>query len=284
MSEHSLKIEQLVKEWLKSGDHVVPDELHALLHSRVHSERVGPFTPKFLERYEQGSLSLHFHISSQLSVCTEEETVGECLGRGEWCVVAETSALFYDCNLFRADAVDNLSVVSYDSGEIERSVFINVLKFVEDVETVIPTRVGLQTLHECNRLNGNTCKFVFPRTQEGTWTGSDQECAFSPRLSCAVPHDELPYKVIQSGSQVEKEVPQNDTEHRVRSRGEAHHKESRTIGVLLSDEFTRTSFEIADDAQGTVKMFLCPDQFQRNTFQTSVCHEDNLQQKSRKFK
>src|ERR1035437_8963918 len=65
------QIRQSVKEWLKTGDNFVPDKIKNLLQHRIDPPRFQLVGSRFVERYKDGSLSLHFHIKESLPKACE---------------------------------------------------------------------------------------------------------------------------------------------------------------------------------------------------------------------
>src|ERR1019366_5866062 len=92
------QIRQSVKEWLKTGDDLLPDELKDLRQHNFNPQRLQFVSRRIVERYKDGSLSLHFHIQESFPKACESfppPGVGQKLGviqghhGAEYCAVAQ---------------------------------------------------------------------------------------------------------------------------------------------------------------------------------------------------
>jgi hypothetical protein len=61
------QIQQLRKEWIKTGENCLPEELRNIFENPINSEGFQFFSRRILERDKNGCLPLHSHISESFS-------------------------------------------------------------------------------------------------------------------------------------------------------------------------------------------------------------------------
>ena len=124
------QIRQSVKEWLKTGDNCVPDKLKDLLQYRIDPPRLQLVGGRFVERYEDGSLTLHLHLSKPVSHGGGIERHRDV---PVYCAVSQfgiSDDHFHHGTLTALPFGDG---ITRDSGsQVECPVLVDVVKFVED--------------------------------------------------------------------------------------------------------------------------------------------------------
>ena len=71
MNNHSDTIRLLSKQWLETGDHIFLDELKDVRQRKVDPKDLKIVHSSLIERYEQGSLSFHFHFTDRFAYVGE---------------------------------------------------------------------------------------------------------------------------------------------------------------------------------------------------------------------
>jgi hypothetical protein len=187
------QIRALSKKWLETGDDFILNELIHATHDGVHF-KVG--NRCILERYKEHGLELHAHF------------FGDGIGNinGDTCAVSQYRGT--------RRVADNLPICVDDSGpeicgvnsgQCQRSVFIDVRELVQDPEGMklgvrLPGLVRLQTLDECFGLNGYATESIFSdMTFEPRPCESDGEL-IAVGWSFPVLLHELPDDMIESRS------------------------------------------------------------------------------------
>src|SRR5450759_3128629 len=154
------RIRSLVEEWLKSGDNCVPGELKNLLQHRVNPQQLKVLNRRIVERYKDGSLSLHFHILERIPQT----------GRQLWVVEGNSDITEY-CAIAQFCVADNHvkergrsmnpihpGVVGNSSSQCRRPVLIDIMESVQGLQRLVPTVVRLETLNECSGFFGKPVK------------------------------------------------------------------------------------------------------------------------------
>ena len=255
-------IRHSVKEWLKSGDHRISDELENLLQCSVNPETLKVFSRFIVERYKHGTLSVHFHIrESGLKV---RHVCGQCERYSdptEYCAVVQF--LVSEEQSKFAGLRDDLSVVCNDGNDVQRAVFVDVVESVEGTQRAIPSVVRLQSLDQCRSLCGNTSQpFAGDLIGEiGSCVG-DWELVAGGRTTSGSRLDQFPDDVIQDGLDVGEEVSCNCANLR-RCAGEESHTldEHPEFRIFLQRDAALSLSILPRSKDNFAQMFLCPDEF-----------------------
>lgn len=263
----NMELRRLVKEWLKSGDDNIPDELKGVLDDIANRTVVRH--GRFVERYERASLKLHLHFG----VAQDGEHSDFCA------IVHRTGSLRMVEQLEGHDRMPGgvskggLGVCTSQSDEAQSAVFINVVEMVENPVGVpfgraIRSVVRLQPLDECCRLLGNPAHnprrspfilFVLP---ENRFVLEDGEIR-SRRGSAVVEKDELPSEVIQAGPEVVEAVPHEDAKAQGGRLPDVKAVDvARAFSIALIDDLVRIAVHVGLVLPvERVEVFLCPDDF-----------------------
>jgi hypothetical protein len=252
------QIGSLVKEWLQSGQDALPHELINLLHASVDTERFDPTDLRLAERYKDGSLSLHFHIT---------DATYDGLGKraiSEFCAVCHCLvAIRTNDEIVSSAPIDN-GVFGVARNDGQSSVLINVMEFIQDQQPSIFVRssVRLQTLDECRGFYGNAAKSVLFKFKDEILRRRTYRELIPLRGSPVISDSELPNEMVERGTDVVEEISNNHGEF---GRGIGEFGVQRRpirINVLLSNNVILFGYETSDDCERSVKMFLCPDEFE----------------------
>lgn len=168
------QVRELVKKWLESLENGIPHELEDALQHSIDAMRFETLSRRIVERYKNGSLSLHFHLFKTLHK-GEVETQPNV---AELCTVAQ----FIMPHEHGEDGVLPVLPFKFDgtsdaSSEMETFVFVDVVEIIERSKRILPTMVRLQPLDQCHRLFGNTFKstaFQGPRSSRGYYKSGTQ--------------------------------------------------------------------------------------------------------------
>jgi hypothetical protein len=141
--QKSERIRQLVKEWLKSGQRSLSEEIKNLLQNY---DNPSILRKHILERYKHGSLSVHVHIFVDAIRLVSQD----------YCAICHFSADDIDMQTKTLE----INCVSEDGGHVQSSVLIDVCEFRENPQGVqiaerLPTMIRLQGIDECVRTCGN---------------------------------------------------------------------------------------------------------------------------------
>jgi hypothetical protein len=261
--QKSDRIRSLVKEWIKTGEDRLSDELENLLHNAVNSEGFQVFSPRILERYKNGSVSLHFHISE--SLCNPG-VIGMVEGHSDvakYCAVAEFFLPEKHGDYCASSSAPlHSGVIRYGGHQVERLVFVKFVEIGHLPEKIIPTRIRLQSLDDCLRLVGHPIKTMSSDLiREGFGTGADRELVLNCVHGGAVNFDKLPNEMVKGGSNIEQVIPDHRTE-RIGGFGKMNAKEHQiAFRILLGNNLAFSVVTGSENLVYSYAMFICPDQF-----------------------
>jgi len=264
------KIRQSVKEWLKTGDNRLPDELKDLLQHNINPHRLQFISRRIVERYKNRSLSLHFHIQESFPKACESFSlpgVGEKFGiiqghhGAEYCAVAQflPTDEHADERVLVATTPINKSIVCDRRGEIQCSVLINVVEVGECPERFIPTAVRLQTLDQCSRLIGNAAKPACPESVRKT-VGRGANRKHVPRAGSSVrlDQDKLHHEMVKGRPSIKKKIADDKAEPKRGLRKMHSENPHMRLLVFLGNDVALAFGKPAEDFDYSFKMFVCP--------------------------
>lgn len=254
------QISGLVKKWLESGEDSLPDEIKNALQYRVHPTVLQRFTRRIIERYKEGSVSLHFHIADLGHDSSAEFGIAQT-DITQYCAVAYFSG--ENTHHKRSGRPHNLGVCCHGGCETQRTVLIEVMEFAEYSQWIIPSSVWLQSLDQCRSLLGDPLKpFSFRGRQKTIVASTDREsCLSYGRLIRRVRQDKLPNEMIESRSDVEEEISNYGSEF-WRGFGQSNAQHSQVeIRIILRGDLAIAMATPSQDSKYGFQMFLCPDQF-----------------------
>src|SRR6185437_10671275 len=142
-SQRRFQIGHLVKEWLKSGEDIVPDELKNILQHRIDSHGFQRFSRRIVERYKDGSLALHFHL---FETSNDARLIQGHPYVPEYCAVSQFVVPQEGCEALQPP---KLHVTGNCGGDAQSFVFVNVMQIIEGEERILPSVIRLQSLDEC---------------------------------------------------------------------------------------------------------------------------------------
>jgi hypothetical protein len=258
------RIQQLVKKWLESGEDRIPEELGNLLQCPVNPEWLQVFSRRIVERYKDGSLSLHFHISESLP---DSRKLGMVQGKAdatEYCAVAEFFvAEEHGKKRGITPAPINGGIVCDSGSQIQHLVLVEFVEIGHSPERIIPTRVRLQTIDECLSLVGHPIQPMTPLLiGESFRRGANREHVLDTVLATGSRiFDKLPDQMIEGRSRIEEKITDHGTEIVWRI-GKLHpQKTDILLRVLLGNETAVAVGAPVEQFDYRFKVLLCPDQF-----------------------
>jgi hypothetical protein len=268
-------ITQSVKEWLESGDGCVPDKLDNLLQDSLDPQRFKLFSRRIAERYEHGSLTLHFHIEESLSEVGESLSVSEELKKigiiqrhsntAKYCAVAQFFAAEKHIDKSSITAFPFNSRIAGDGGnEIERLVLVSLVQCRKGTKRLIPTRVRLQTLDQCHSTFGNPNQpvpFLLRFEVSRAITNGERGSIFH---SSGIRPDEMENEVIESRPDIVEEICNQEGELLRWLREMNTQKADVRFLVFLGDNFALAYGKPEEKLLYRFEMFICPDQFKPN--------------------
>ena len=259
-AERGKKIRSLVEKWLKSLEHAIPRELEDAFQHGINAKHFEALNRRMVERYKGGSLTMHFHFSEfrgERSIETQPDTA-------ELCAVAQF-LISQESDEKRELLVKpfEFDFASDGSSQMETSVLVNVVEFVEHRERFIPTMVRLQSLDECHRLFGNPVKPVaLSSADEVFGSTANRKGRAVSQFVRRIGRDEAVNYVVERTADVEKKIANNARENLRRFR-QGHTKNNQiALRVFLSENMAIVVSESAKDVEYRIEMFLCPDEFE----------------------
>jgi hypothetical protein len=263
VSERSDHIQQSVKEWLESGEDGIPDELRNLLQNSVNAKGFQVFSRRILERYKNGSLTLHFHIEESVGDAGVIGMIQRNPGIPEYCAVAQfLTPEEHGHESVLASAPINSGITSDSGNKTEHLVLIEFVEIGHSPERIVPTRVRLQTLDECRSFVGQPIQ-PMPSylVNEGLGRGADREHVPNRVLTCRSGINKLPDKVIERSPSVEEKISDHGTKT-IRRLGQSHSHESNiSLRIMLGNDLAIAVGTARQNLRYSFSMLICPDQF-----------------------
>lgn len=220
-----------------------------------------PWHREILQRYEDGRLTLHFHIAThEGGFCASACRDAGLKKNGGPAANAEGSGVTFRPNL-------EFPVKYTTGGQKQQSMFVLVYGNSEQPKDFIPSLVRLnvfdlpeRTCRDGVRLRKTTQAVTTPIRIIGHW---EVGCVPADnQLALRVSDRELPHDVIQGRAEVAEAVADNRAEPGRRLSRDSH-IDLPYLLAFLSEDRVRMRVSVASDfgLEG-VQMFLCPDDFE----------------------
>ena len=238
---------QLTKEWLESGDDVLPDVIKYHIHSFPDIKPIR--SHDFLERYRESALELHFHFSR----------IGSSPAP-DYCISATNGVSNVTQEGLGTDECERQSLVLVEIGEIAEP--------GERMDRIGREVVRLKFLDDCYSLIGNpiqTPALGIDSTIPSLGVAANREL-IAPRRNGGerISENELPDQMIERRTEIVQTVARHDAEDQRWLREFCNELNPAGIRVaLFSDHAVR--FAPRNLALYRLEMFFSPDDFAANT-------------------
>jgi hypothetical protein len=251
-------IRRSVKEWIEGGDDLVPDEIKDLLYHSVNPKIFKMLSRRIVERYKDGTLSIHLHIR-KVGKQMDGQTYGEI------CSIAQV--------LVSQDHVDmhdttplplQIGVVGDNGGDVETLVLVDVMELVENSERAIPCCVRLQSLDQCNRVCADAAQTLrLNLVGKISLVSRDRKLIACTRNIGGIGDHELPHKVVKDGAHVEQKIS-HDRTNLGRSFGLQADSQTKVLAIKVyhGDDFAMPARDSPDHLEYLVQMLLRPGEFE----------------------
>lgn len=258
-----------VKEWIKSGDDLIPDEVKDLLKRPIDPKFFKVFTRRIVERYKEGTLSLHFHFRDTLIKNAEFlREVERDADVPEYCAIAQFAVSeHHSDDVMIPIRTKETRAICDNSDHIQFPVFIDVMECVEESQRVIPTLVRLQPFDQCRSFFVNTIEAsASKRVFEAVIGDRDWELIRASRFAL-VGDSELPHEMIESRSDIEQEIACDSTEFGRHFGGDIDAQDRYLlIKVFLGQDYALAFSITGGNRESLLKMFICPVDLVANSY------------------
>lgn len=221
---------------------------------------------ELLKRYKHGDVTIHLHCVGTQGVLP-------------WChcieVEAKTgSACRRGGSTFMEQHGEFVSPDSSNRQERE-PVLVSVYEVTKDSESFIPSIVRLHALDEVNRRCGDRVvrelRATISHEMRSGFRDRELEAIPAPQWSPGIPIGELPCNVIETGSQIDKAITENTTQHERRINDEDR-SDRYDILIAFNDEPVRIAIHVRRDIRlERIQMMFCPDDFEPGSIE-GVAH------------
>jgi hypothetical protein len=283
----SERIQELVKEWIKSGNNYIPDELQNLMKGDVHPPIPERSQRRIIERYKDGSLTLHFHFSRIAEERGKDCVIDSVVGKSrvkDFAVAEYCVAISGNCDVREACSAPSGSEIGCTGcDQVERSVFIRVVEGVKPFKVIAPTVIRLKTLDQCMRPTSHTSEL--PPLGDGFSKLIETRCygKHVPRAwLITAAQDQLADEVIQSGPYIEQEVTHDGIQigGRLGPNADSPHEHTSILIALRSDIASAFIYQ-GELRHHLVEMLLCPGDLQPDAVKGMVHQDEDSSQTAR---